>query len=51
MPPEDNAESTLIWYNSLDEKNYEHWVNELDTFLESKYNFFFTFLEFKSDTR
>ncbi|XP_063244574.1 sodium/potassium-transporting ATPase subunit beta-2-like isoform X1 [Bacillus rossius redtenbacheri] len=32
MPPEENVESTLIWYRASD-KNYEHWTKELTNFL------------------
>lgn len=34
MPPDANVESTLIWFKASDEKNYRHWTDELDKFLE-----------------
>nr|CAD7447329.1 unnamed protein product [Timema bartmani] len=34
MPPEENVESTLIWYKATDEQNYRHWTQSLETFLE-----------------
>jgi hypothetical protein len=43
-PPVDNVESTLIWYRGTDRKQYQHWTNSLEKFLEGKhtlcYNFF-----------
>ncbi|XP_012259711.2 sodium/potassium-transporting ATPase subunit beta-2 [Athalia rosae] len=34
MPPEDNVESTLIWYKGTDRSNYRHWAESLEKFLE-----------------
>lgn len=36
MPPDDNVESTLVWYKSSDHNNVAYWVNELNKFLNSK---------------
>jgi sodium/potassium-transporting ATPase subunit beta len=33
LPPEDNVESTLIWYRGTNRENYEVWTNALDEFL------------------
>ncbi|KAK7865071.1 hypothetical protein R5R35_008414 [Gryllus longicercus] len=33
MPPEENVESTLIWYNQKDD-NWKYWTNQLDVFLK-----------------
>lgn len=33
LPPEDNVESTLIWYRGTNKENYEVWTNALDDFL------------------
>lgn len=43
MPPDENVESTLVWYKSSDKGNIAYWQRELDTFLSSalnKYIFF-----------
>jgi hypothetical protein len=42
MPPESNVESTLIWYRGNDERNYKYWTDELDKFLEGKYNYLYS---------
>ncbi|GLG92271.1 Nrv2_0 protein [Gryllus bimaculatus] len=34
MPPDENVESTLIWYHDSNE-NYKYWTEELDKFLEA----------------
>lgn len=34
MPPDENVESTLIWYRNTGD-NYKHWTDELDKFLEA----------------
>lgn len=34
MPPESNVESTLVWFESANEKNIEYWITALDEFLE-----------------
>jgi sodium/potassium-transporting ATPase subunit beta len=36
LPPEDNVESTLIWYRGTNKENYEVWTNALDEFLHRK---------------
>lgn len=33
LPPEDNVESTLIWYRGTNKENFEVWTNALDEFL------------------
>lgn len=33
---EDNAESTLIWFEGSNRTNYMKWVNNLKEFLDSK---------------
>jgi len=33
LPPEDNVESTLIWYRGTNKENYGVWTNALDEFL------------------
>jgi len=33
LPPEDNVESTLIWYRGTNRENFEVWTNALDEFL------------------
>lgn len=38
LPPEDNVESTLIWYRGTNKENYEVWTNALDEFLHRKYH-------------
>lgn len=35
MPPDDNVESTLVWYKSSDHNNVAYWVNELNKFLNT----------------
>jgi len=37
LPPEDNVESTLIWYRGTNKENFEVWTNALDEFLLRKY--------------
>ncbi|XP_047105851.1 sodium/potassium-transporting ATPase subunit beta-2-like isoform X1 [Schistocerca piceifrons] len=34
MPPEENVESTLIWYKGTQKVNFQHWTDSLDKFLE-----------------
>lgn len=34
MPPEENVESTLIWYRGTDSENFKHWVDSLQNFLK-----------------
>lgn len=34
MPPEENVESTLIWYKGTDSENFKHWVDSLQDFLK-----------------
>ncbi|XP_037928238.1 sodium/potassium-transporting ATPase subunit beta-2 isoform X2 [Teleopsis dalmanni] len=34
LPPEDNVESTLIWYKGTQHENYKHWTDSLDKFLD-----------------
>lgn len=36
LPPEDNVESTLIWYRGTNKENYGVWTNALDEFLHRK---------------
>lgn len=38
LPPEDNVESTLIWYRGTNKENFEVWTNALDEFLSRKYS-------------
>ena len=38
LPPEDNVESTLIWYRGTNRENYEVWTNALDEFLSRKFD-------------
>lgn len=38
MPPEDNDQSTLIWYEANHVNNSDFWTNSLDEFLERKEN-------------
>ncbi|CAO1335749.1 unnamed protein product [Diamesa serratosioi] len=38
MPPEDNDQSTLIWYQYKNANNSDFWTNSLDEFLERKKN-------------
>lgn len=33
MPPSDNVESTLIWYQGTDYNNYKYWTESLNEFL------------------
>lgn len=33
LPPEENVESTLIWYRGTDHENYRQWTDALDKFL------------------
>jgi len=33
LPPEENVESTLIWYRGTDHENYKKWTDALDKFL------------------
>lgn len=33
LPPEDNVESTLIWYKGTDYENYKIWTEALTSFL------------------
>nr|CCH80664.1 Na/K-ATPase subunit beta 2 [Blattella germanica] len=33
-PPDDNVESTLIWYKGTDPEQYEHWTESLKEFLK-----------------
>ena len=37
MPPEDNVESTLIWYKGTDYDNFRVWTDALDEFLNGWY--------------
>lgn len=37
LPPEDNVESTLIWYRGTNKENFEVWTNALDEFLSRKF--------------
>lgn len=37
LPPEDNVESTLIWYRGTNRENFEVWTNALDEFLSRKF--------------
>lgn len=39
LPPEDNVESTLIWYRGTKKVNYEVWTNALDEFLSRKFSY------------
>jgi sodium/potassium-transporting ATPase subunit beta len=32
-PPDDNVESTLIWYNGTKKEDFQHWQSSLDKFL------------------
>lgn len=34
MPPEANVESTLVWYEHTNPKNYKYWVDETANFLK-----------------
>lgn len=34
MPPESNVESTLVWYEKNNPKNFEYWIKEIESFLE-----------------
>jgi sodium/potassium-transporting ATPase subunit beta len=34
LPPEDNVESTLIWYKGTNPENFNMWTNSLDDFLK-----------------
>lgn len=36
LPPDDNVESTLIWYRGSSRENYRFWKESLDAFLHSK---------------
>lgn len=36
LPPEDNVESTLIWYKGTDYENYKLWTESLTKFLAGK---------------
>lgn len=44
QPPEDNVESTLIWYKASGPDNYKHWVKSLEEFLQGKFSLFYVFL-------
>lgn len=35
--PDDNLESTLIWFQGTNRTNYEKWEKNLKSFLDSKY--------------
>lgn len=37
LPPEDNVESTLIWYKGTDYENYKLWTEALTKFLAGKF--------------
>lgn len=37
LPPEDNVESTLIWYRGTNKENFEVWTDALDEFLSRKF--------------
>jgi len=39
LPPDDNVESTLIWYKGTHHENFKHWTDSLDEFLAGKENF------------
>jgi sodium/potassium-transporting ATPase subunit beta len=39
LPPEDNVESTLIWYRGTNKENFEVWTNALDEFLSREFNY------------
>lgn len=41
LPPEDNVESTLIWYKGTDYENYSQWTDALTKFLAGMVIFFF----------
>lgn len=43
LPPDDNVESTLIWYRGTDKENFKHWTESLNEFLEGIPKGFFTF--------
>jgi hypothetical protein len=49
MPPESNVESTLIWYRGNDERNYKYWTEELDKFLQGKYNYLYSAFHWKHE--
>lgn len=34
LPPPSNVESTLIWYKGTNRKDFKHWTDSLDEFLE-----------------
>lgn len=40
LPPEDQAESTLIWFKASNDqnekKNYQYWIDSLEKFLDGK---------------
>lgn len=36
MPPEVNVESTLVWYESNKQDNFQYWVDETSNFLKCK---------------
>ena len=36
MPPEENVESTLIWYKGTERNDYKHWASSLEKFLEGR---------------
>lgn len=38
MPTDDNAESTLIWFEGSNKTNYVKWVDNLMGYLDSKKN-------------
>jgi sodium/potassium-transporting ATPase subunit beta len=38
LPPEDNVESTLIWYRGTNKENFQVWTDALDEFLSRKSN-------------
>ena len=40
MPPDSNVESTLIWYKTGEPLNINYWTEELDRFLERKFDFY-----------
>jgi hypothetical protein len=37
LPPEDNVESTLIWYKGSNFENYKYWTEALTEFLAGKF--------------
>lgn len=45
-PPVENVESTLIWYKGTALKQYQHWTNSLEKFLEGKHTLCYNFVLF-----